>query len=198
MRRQKQLLLLLNQPMCSLASPPHRFPLLPPPTAGYAGALVSWINVKYSNLLTATWASSGVVQAIFDFTAFDQTVAAALGSDCSNAVRAVTAAFETYWSDATYGPAMRRLFGIPAWDDAFLTQQDFAWMLADAAAMAPQYGAKSTLCSYLNSTARDTPNSPAPNAPTGVYPTGWAALQAFAAFANFHYGPNFGYQVSCI
>lgn len=90
---------------------------------------------------------------------------------------------------------MRRLFGIPAWDDSFLSQTDFAWMLADAAAMAPQYGAKSTLCSYLNSTARDTPNSPAPNAPTGVYPTGWAALQAFAAFANFHYGPGFGYQV---
>jgi hypothetical protein len=84
---------------------------------------------------------------------------------------------------------------------AGLTKADFAWMLSDSAGMAPQYGAKARLCAFLNSTARDTPSSPAPpNA--GFFLTGWPALEAFAAWTSFRYGPSFGsscyYSTACL
>ena len=34
-----------------------------------------------------------------------------------------------------------------------MTREDFAWMLADSAAMGPQYGYKTDMCAYLNSSA---------------------------------------------
>ena len=106
----------------------------------YAGALVSWFTVKHGDLVTATWASSGVVDAIFNFTAFDQTVATAVGPACAGALRGVTAAFEDAW--VTSNAALLALFNSPP---GFYTQQDFAWMLADSAAMGPQYGRKDKL-----------------------------------------------------
>lgn len=90
-------------------------------------------------MLAATWASSGVVHAIFNFTAFDQTVSEAIGPDCSNAIRAVTDAFTAAWAIPANQTALYGLFNTTP---AFLTQTDFAWMLADAGAMGPQYGYK--------------------------------------------------------
>jgi hypothetical protein len=162
----------------------------------YAGALVSWITVKHGDLLAATWASSGVVNAIYNYTAFDQTIATAVGPDCANALRAVTSAFEAAWA-----ANQTQLFALYNVSAGFFTQQDFAWMLADSAAMGPQYGYKDLLCSYLNSTAQATPQSPVP-ANAGGFPTGWAALQAFARWTADHYGANFGqscyYSTPCL
>lgn len=151
----------------------------------YAGALVSWITVVHGKLLTATWSSSGVVNAIFNFTAFDATVATAIGPVCSAAVRAVTAAFETAW--AANNSALLNLFGTPA----YYTATDMAWMLADSAAMGPQYGFKDAMCAYLVT-----------DAAAGTYLTGWPALVAFANWTAVHYGPTFGsscyYSTECL
>jgi hypothetical protein len=164
----------------------------------YAGAYVTWVTVRHGDLLSATWSSSGVVNAIYNFTAFDATVSAAVGDDCSDALREVMSTFEEAWSNGAKRLQMLQLFHAA---DGFHTAGDFAWLLADSAGMAPQYGSKSKLCAYLNSTARETPLSPAPpNA--GYFLRGWAALEAFAQWTNDHYGTSFGsscyYSTKCL
>ena len=162
----------------------------------YAGAFVTWFTVRHGDLVKATWASSGVVQATFNFSGFDRVVAEAVGPDCTLALLAVTDAFEAAW--AARNADLLALFNATY---AGLTKGDFAWMLSDSAGMAPQYGAKKQLCAFLNSTARDTPSSPTPPG-GGGYPTGWAALQAFAAWTSYRYGPGFGascyYSTACL
>jgi len=151
----------------------------------YAGALVSWITVKHGDLLDATWSSSGVVNAIFNFTAFDSVAATVIGPVCSDAVRAVTAAFEAAWT--VNNSALLNLFGTPT----YYTATDMAWMLADSAASAPQYGYQAAMCSYIVT-------DPA----AGTYLTGWPALQAFAAWTLTHYGSGFTgscyYSTACL
>ena len=58
---------------------------------------MSWFTVRHGDLVAATWASSGVTQAIFAFSGFDKTVSDAVGPDCTAALKAVTAAFESAW-----------------------------------------------------------------------------------------------------
>lgn len=155
----------------------------------YAGALVSWITVDHGDLLTATWASSGVVNAIFDFYQFDQTSTEALGPDCAKASHAVVSAFEANW--ASNSAQILSLYNVPTAPNGqqYFTQTDMAWAIADSIAMSSQYGYGSMLCSYLNSTARPYPNAPMP--PGGNYLTGMDALRAHAAFTLAHYGSNF-------
>lgn len=165
----------------------------------YAGAFVTWATVRHGDLFVATWASSGVVNAIFNFSGFDATVAAAVGDDCANALRAVTAAFEDAFD--TRNAELYALFNASATGPTGFSRTDFAWMLADSAGMAPQYGAKATMCLFLNSTARDTPSSPSPpNA--NNFLTGWSALEAFAQWTGYRYGVNFGascyYSTACL
>jgi hypothetical protein len=154
----------------------------------YAGAYVSWLSVAHGELLAATWASSGVVNAIFNFSGFDQVVGDAVGDDCSNALRAVYDAFEAAWGDDADRARLLGLFYSPP---GLYTAGDFAWMLADSAGMAPQYGSKDALCKALNSTARPTPGAPAPPDP-GWFFRGWPALEAFADWTTGHYGKGFG------
>ncbi|RYG50408.1 hypothetical protein EON67_05330 [archaeon] len=97
----------------------------------YPGALSAWIREKRPDVIDASWSSSGVVNAVYKFTRFDQLVAQAVGTECANSIRAVTAAMEAAWPNPTARAAMLALFGTPA----DFTQQDFAWMLADSAAM---------------------------------------------------------------
>ena len=164
----------------------------------YAGAYVTWVTVRHGDLLSATWSSSGVVNAIYNFTGFDHVVSTAVGDDCSNALRAVMTAFEAAWNSPVDRPRMLALFNAPV---GWHTAGDFAWLLADSAGMAPQYGSKQVMCNFLNSTARDTPSSPAPPNP-GRFPTGFTALTQFAAWTNSHYGKGFGsscyYSTSCL
>jgi hypothetical protein len=94
----------------------------------YAGAFVTWLTVRHGDLIAGTWASSGVVNAIYNFSQFDATVSAAVGDDCSDALREVMTVFEAAWEDDTKRPQMLELFNAPP---DFHTQGDFAWMLAD-------------------------------------------------------------------
>jgi len=164
----------------------------------YAGAYVSWVTVKHGDLLAGTWSSSGVVNAIYNFTGFDAVVSTAVGDDCSDALREVMTAFEAAWTDPGQRMRMLTLFNASY---GFHTAGDFGWMLADSAGMAPQYGSKSIMCAYLNSTARDTPASPPPPG-AGHYLRGWAALEGFSAWTRSHYGDGFGsscyYSTKCL
>jgi hypothetical protein len=147
----------------------------------YAGAVSAWAREKNSDVISASWSSSGVVEAIYNFTAFDQAVAGALSPACEAAIHAVTAAFEQAWEVPASRVAMLALFNTPAAD---FSQADFAWMLADSAAMGVQYGFKEAMCAYL------VP------APADGY------LKAFARWTIDHYGADFGsscyYSTACL
>lgn len=61
----------------------------------------------------------------------------AIGSTCAAQVQAVTAAFEHAWGDSALQPLLFKMFNTTP---ARLSKADFAWMLADSAAMGDQYG----------------------------------------------------------
>lgn len=144
----------------------------------YAGALSAWFREKHPEIADMSWSSSGVVNAVYNFTSFDLQIVRDVPAECVDALRAVTAAAEAAWADPAARAAMLKLFGTPD----YFTQQDFMWMLADSAAMGPQYGAKDALCAAI------VPSTD--------------PLTQFAAWTNTHYGPTFGascyYSTACL
>eukprot|EP00250_Pteridium_aquilinum_P005575 c15647_g1_i1 orf=140-1612(+) len=109
----------------------------------YAGALSAWFQLKFPHLSHGSLASSGVVEAIFNFTAFDEQVAKSAGPACSEALKEVTALVEKgLVQNAT---AVKSMFGA----EQLTIDGDFMYFLADAAAIAFQYGNPDTLCGTL-------------------------------------------------
>jgi pimeloyl-ACP methyl ester carboxylesterase len=148
----------------------------------YPGALSAWFRLKNPDIAAASWSSSGVILAVENFTQFDVVETEAVGDDCAQALRDVTSAFETAWdAGGDEKQALLDLFGTP--DD--FTKGDMAWMLADSAAMGPQYGSKIEMCSYLVPESDDVD-----------------VLAAFANWTNDHYGTSFGsscyYSTACL
>ena len=144
----------------------------------YPGALSSWFRQKYPSLATASWSSSGVVNAVYNFTKFDGQVLLDVSAECQAALHAVTAAFEAAWDNASTRPALLAQFNTAP----YFTKADMAWMLGDSAGMAAQYGAKQSLCSAMLPLTDP--------------------LAQFAAFTKEHYGPYFGsscyYSTTCL
>ena len=118
----------------------------------YSGATASFFRQTYPNVTMAACSQSGVVNAILNFTAFDSTVAIALdkpAAGCAARLRSLTAAFvrakktSALWDTAKKVMLAPNLIGTPLGD------ADFWYALADAAAMADQYGHKASLCDAL-------------------------------------------------
>ncbi|KAH7282850.1 hypothetical protein KP509_35G050000 [Ceratopteris richardii] len=109
----------------------------------YAGALSAWFQLKFPHLSRGSLASSGVVQAIFNFTAFDEQVSRSAGPACSDALMEITALVEKgLMENAT---AVKSMFGA----EQLTIDGDFMYFLADAAAIAIQYGNPDILCDPL-------------------------------------------------
>jgi pimeloyl-ACP methyl ester carboxylesterase len=135
----------------------------------YPGALSAWFRLKYPEIADASWSSSGVVNAVYNFTGFDAQVLADVDPECVAALHGVTAAFDAAWdAGGARKSALLALFGTPS----YWLKGDMAWMLADSAGMAVQYGTKAALCSALLPVSKDP-------------------LAQFAAFTKAHYGANF-------
>ncbi|RNF22911.1 putative serine carboxypeptidase S28 [Trypanosoma conorhini] len=111
----------------------------------YAGALSAWARATYPEDFHAAWSSSGVVNAIFDYSAFDGHLLDVLPSACAATVRAVFDAFSEAYDDPQRRGPMMQTFGTPG----YFTKADMAWMLADGSAMAVQYGFKDMLCAWM-------------------------------------------------
>ncbi|XP_024540517.1 probable serine protease EDA2 [Selaginella moellendorffii] len=109
----------------------------------YSGALSAWFKLKFPHLAVGSVASSGVVQAIFKFTKFDEQVAESAGATCSAALRAVTRLAEQGLKENSV--STKALFNAEQLD----VDGDFLYFLADAAAIAFQYGNPDILCSPL-------------------------------------------------
>ena len=148
----------------------------------YPGALSAWFREKYPSVVDLAISSSGVVAATKKFVEFDMQVKEAIGSVCAAQVLAVTSAFEVAWQDSSLQAQLFALFNTTP---SRLTKADFAWMLADSAAMGDQYGYKAAMCGML--------------APAGAAPMD--ALAAFAKWTSVHYGDLANqcyYSTSCL
>ncbi|XP_024540567.1 probable serine protease EDA2 [Selaginella moellendorffii] len=109
----------------------------------YAGALSAWFKLKFPHLAVGSVASSGIVQAIFEFTKLDEQVAESAGATCSAALRAVTRLAEQGLKKNSM--STKALFNAEQLD----VDGDFLYLLADAATTAFQYGNPEILCSPL-------------------------------------------------
>jgi hypothetical protein len=113
-------------------------------------------------------AASGVIFAILEFTQFDEQVATSAGPECSDALRAITAALEDAY------PAVKSRFDA----DSLTVKGDFFYLMADTMAEAVQYGHKDTLC----------------DAVLPAYKSGGDVLSAFVNFYHTSGGSTDGYD----
>ncbi|XP_039121553.1 probable serine protease EDA2 isoform X3 [Dioscorea cayenensis subsp. rotundata] len=109
----------------------------------YSGALSAWFRLKFPHLTCGSLASSAVVLAVYNFTAFDQQIGESAGAQCKAALQEITELVdEELQSD---GGSVKALFGAAQ----LMNDVDFLYFLADAAVTAFQYGNPDVLCSPL-------------------------------------------------
>eukprot|EP01147_Barroeca_monosierra_P005555 gene5555-7215_t len=143
----------------------------------YSGALSAWFRLKYPNLIVGALSSSGVVNAILNFFEFDKQVSIAIGTSCSEDLRAVTKAFKNALSSgSTSNAEAKALFGVRA----DIPDGDFAYMLADSAAMADQYNQKDVLCRDISGLQKQANEK--------------IVMETFANFTKSFWSEDFGQQ----
>lgn len=152
----------------------------------YPGALASWFRIAYPDKTVGSLSSSGVVNSIFDFVMFDVHVERAIGTECADAHRAITAAFEA--SVLARGEKEAHAKGLLGCRQDML-DGDFFYMLADGLAMMVQYGYKSHLCSSITGLDYGSASQE-------------AIMSNAAAVINRFWGPSFGsgcfYDTACL
>ena len=114
----------------------------------YSGATATWLRQSYPSLTDGTVASSGVVDAVLEFTGFDEAVAAALDPSCRAGLEAAQRTVDGKF-EAGEGPAMKKYFNATNLDGTAMGDEDFMYMLADGYSMIVQYGGKAELCDAL-------------------------------------------------
>jgi hypothetical protein len=113
----------------------------------YAGALSAWFRLKFPHLTKGSLSSSGVVNAILDFTAFDEQVSLSLKEECSSCLRKASHEIEFYIKNSSKSNVfVKTLFSSENFDD-----NDFLYLIADIGAESVQYGFQEQLCNYLSS-----------------------------------------------
>jgi len=109
----------------------------------YSGALSAWFRLKYPHITVGAIASSGVVNAILDFTAFDEQVAQSAGPECANVLRMVTQQVEQQvLAGGDAKQKVKALFHAESLTD----DGDFFYFLADSMAEGVQYGFQDYEC----------------------------------------------------
>ncbi|XP_027345781.1 probable serine protease EDA2 isoform X1 [Abrus precatorius] len=106
----------------------------------YSGALSAWFRLKFPHLTCGSLASSAVVLAVYDFTEFDQQVGESAGPECKAVLQETTQLIEQKL--ATNGKALKASFNA----DDLEIDGDFMYLVADAAAVAFQYGNPDKVC----------------------------------------------------
>lgn len=109
----------------------------------YSGALSAWFRLKFPHLTCGSLASSAVVQAVYNFTEFDQQIGVSAGPECKAVLQEITKLVDQML--ASNGKALKTLFGATE----LKINGDFLYFLADAAVIAFQYGNPDKLCSPL-------------------------------------------------
>ena len=150
----------------------------------YSGATAAWFRIKYPNLTYAAISSSGVVNAIIDFVQFDQSVVSTLQKYKAKCLYTVVKAMNAL--DEMSETELNATKTNPFNASTEQTLVDFTYMVADALALAVQYGGKKHLCQVLSDEMEDHGNP----------------VAAVAATIPVLYGPSFQqncfYDTSCI
>ena len=141
----------------------------------YSGGTASWFRTHYPETTFASISSSGVVNAIIDYTEFDKSITATLKD-----YDAYPACFETllhafddidYLAENELEDLKSKPFNASNLVRTPHGDSDFLYMVADAVAMAVQYGHKQELCK-----AMEVAGSP---------------IDKVASFIEEFYGPTF-------
>jgi hypothetical protein len=121
----------------------------------YSGALSAWFRIKYPHLTTMSISSSGVVNAILNFTAFDAQVATSAGPQCTEWLQSITAMLEERLSSSSSSNRQTKA----AFDVADMYDGDFYYLMADAQATSVQYGFMTDMCGALAAAVNDNDNN---------------------------------------
>jgi hypothetical protein len=106
----------------------------------YSGGTAAWFRMLYPNVTSASVSSSGVVNAIVNFTGFDEQVAAAIDKPvpgCAARLGQHVAVLEDYFERGLQDSVKQR-FGATNLVGTKLGDSDFWYMVADGVAMADQ------------------------------------------------------------
>ncbi|CAK9157049.1 unnamed protein product [Ilex paraguariensis] len=139
----------------------------------YPGALSAWFRLKFPHLTCGSLASSAVVLAVYNFTEFDQQIGESAGPECKAVLQEVNQLVEQRLS--SNAKELKTLFDA----DELKIDGDFLYFLADAAAIAFQYGNPDKLCSPLIDAKK----------------AGEDLLNAYATYVKEYYVGSFGASV---
>ncbi|XP_059623532.1 probable serine protease EDA2 [Cornus florida] len=139
----------------------------------YSGALSAWFRLKFPHLTCGSLASSAVVQAVYNYTEFDQQIGESAGPECKSVLQEVNQLVEQKLE--SNGKALKTLFGAAE----LKIDGDFMYFLADAAAIAFQYGNPDILCSPLVQAKK----------------AGEDLVDAYAKYVKEYYTGSFGVDV---
>ncbi|XP_011090436.1 probable serine protease EDA2 isoform X1 [Sesamum indicum] len=139
----------------------------------YAGALSAWFRLKFPHLTCGSLASSAVVQAIHNFTAFDKQVGESAGPECKPVLQEITRLVDQRLG--SNAEAVKTLFNATE----LKNDGDFLYFLADAAVVAIQYGNPDKLCIPLIEAKK----------------AGADLVEAYATYVKDYYVGSFGASV---
>jgi len=113
----------------------------------YSGALSAWFRLKFPNVTVGSLSSSGVVNAILEFTAFDEQVATSVGPQCAFLLRTTTHEIErlVLHSDPRIAQETKDKFNA----SMLTVNGDFFYMMGDIMAESVQYDRQDELCDPL-------------------------------------------------
>lgn len=115
----------------------------------YPGALSAWFKSQYPNHTIGAWSSSGVIHAVYDFNAFDNSLYTSMsksGPECPDQVVNHYSFIEEQFATDSNIDRICAIFGI---DPANLNKKDFFWFLSDIYTIGVQYGHRTELCDML-------------------------------------------------
>jgi len=117
----------------------------------YPGALVAWFKNRYPNHVKAAWSSSGVINAIEDFTDFDMDIFLQTQKNlggCHKEIAQVTQDIERVllFNSTAEKNAMYDMFGNTNY---LIDRRDFMWFISDIFTMGVQYGNRTYMCDIL-------------------------------------------------
>ena len=151
----------------------------------YSGGTASWFRTLYPDVATGSISSSGVVNALVDFIGFDESNVNVLRSYhmYPKCLSTLVAAFDAIddLSPSQLQALKRHPFNASNLIGTPMGDVDFHYMVADATAMAIQYGNKKALCSAMETGLSVSSASSHP-------------IALLAKFVSDFYGPVFQTQ----